>query len=251
MQIPDAPLGRFRLFRRGFGLFALIPLLIGVVFAGITMFEGRKAERLENDGAVAVATITDKDIRVRTDSDGDRSTSYILYYAFTHQGIDVSASSSVSRGFFDGLEIGGTTEVRYWRPDPSVNEIEPGSTSTIIWITKLVSAVILAVAGSWIVIAWGAAGKAIRVRDRGERRQAVVTAHETTGVRVNNRPRYRLAWRDERGEPGRSFLLSGDAIETWPVGSDLAIYADPTGRLKPVWEGDVGPARESSTVRRG
>ncbi len=248
--MPQDPVSHWRLFMRGWGWMSFFPLLFAVVFGLVAMFEGRKMERLEADGAEARAQIVGKDVEVKTDSDGDTTRTYYLYFRFDHRGGAWEGRDSVSRSFYNGLAVGETTPVRYWRPDPDVNEIEPGSTVTSVWITKIISAITLAAFAAWFWIVWDRSGRAIRVRERGERRRATVTGHFRTNVRVNKRPRWKLEWTDEKGVGGRSFMMPGDRLEAWPEGTEIWIYADPRERLKSVWEGDVGPARGHSAVRR-
>jgi hypothetical protein len=99
-------------------------------------------------------------------------------------------------------------------------------------------------AGLWIMAgglgwagfgAWRAAS-AVRAARGGEVREARVTAHARAGRR-RGAPR-RLAWRDARGQRGQSRPRSESALEPWPVGSVVVVYADPlTGRGW--WEEDL------------
>jgi hypothetical protein len=51
-----------------------------------------------------------------------------------------------------------------------------------------------------------------------------------------------LIWKDETGRFGVSNqqMVLFHSREPPPIGSTITIYADPTGKLPPVWEGDVG-----------
>ena len=242
-MVQDTPASFIRLYNRGFGWLTYFLLPFAIVFTLIAMFEGRKFERLRDEGVTVTATITDKDIEITTDSDGDKSTTYYLSYDFLAGTRPVSDRDSVGRGFYNSLSIGDRTELRYWGPDPDVNEIEPGSTRTTIWITKVLAVILLTGVGAWTERCWRKASRAIRVRDRGERTTATVTGHYKTGVSVNKRPRFRLEWRDERGRGGRSFLHPKNVLDLYPVGSEVTVYADPQGRLASVWEADVGPRK--------
>lgn len=251
MPTPTEPRSLVRLFHKLTGWIVYIPLTIAIVTGLIAMFEGRKADRLASDGAVASASITDKRIEISTDSDGDKTTTYYLDFTFAHERNTVRDSESVSRSFYNSLDIGDTAPVRYWQPDPQVNELEPGSTTQTIWVTKIISAIALAGAVLWGERCWRKARRAIRVRDRGVRRRAEITAHLSTGVRVNKQPQYRLGWRDSEGREGRSFMMGRAKLADFPVGMALDVYADPAGRLPSVWEGDVGQARAArGAVRR-
>ncbi|QHQ35614.1 hypothetical protein [Algicella marina] len=247
------PIGTFRLFMRNWGWFAAFPLLFALVFGGVAMSEGRKAERLKADGVDGFAVITDKDIEISYDSDGDKQTTYRLYFNVELPGRTLADDDSVGRKFYNAQRIGDRLPIRYWRPDPDVNEIEPGSTTTAIWITKIIAVVALTAALAWGYIAYEKAAKATRMRKGGERRRARVTEHMRTGITVNNRRMYRMCWRDEAGMSGRSMLHRLSYLEDFPEGTEIWVYADPAGRKRSWWEGDVGPREEmvhESTVRR-
>ena len=55
----------------------------------------------------------------------------------------------------------------------------------------------------------------------GERRAAEVTEHYRTSVRVNNRPMYRLKWRDGAGREGQSMWHRSSTLDDYPVGSEV------------------------------
>jgi len=231
--------GRLRLFLRLWGWMAAFPLIFAVIFGLIAMHEGRKAERLDSDGAEAQATITGKRIDVSYDSDGDKDTDYMLEFRFRAERRDLADEEEVSRSFYHANHIGDRLPVRYWRPDPSVFELEPGSTaSTILW-TKIVAIVALVIAGYWAERCWRKASRMIRLGSHGARRRATVLRVERTNVRVNNRPRYRLFWEDDEGFRGRSLMGPFERFDDWPEGGEITIYADPAGRLPQVWEEDL------------
>lgn len=250
MTPASQPRSRMHLFLRGLGWLAIVPLLIALVTGAIALFEGRKAERLRDSGTMAEAVITGKEVKVSYNSEGNRTTTFYLSFRFAHLTGTMTDTRSVGRRFFNRQSVGDETPVRYWTVDPSVNEIEPGSTRRTLWITKIISAVTLSGGGLWSYLAWAKAGRLIWLRDHGERRKATVTEHFRTKVRVNNRPRYRLVWRDSEGLEGRSFMMPHGGLEGFPTGTELAVFVDPGGRLPPVWEGDVGPARRAGAVRR-
>lgn len=252
MDAPADPKSTFRLFMKLNGWIALIPLLIALVTGSIALSEGQKAQRLADDGGVVQARITEKRTSIYTDSDGDQRTRYHLGFDFTANGKVYEMDETVGRGLYNRLQEGDKTALRYWRPDPTVNEIEPGTTTTTIWVTKIASALSLAAGLFWIIRSWTRASRAGRVRDRGARRRATVTHHIKTNVRINKVPQYRLAWRDADGATGTSWFVSGRRLGDWPEGSELTIYADPAGKLPSVWEQDVGARRSDSpgAVRR-
>lgn len=229
----------FALFLRLHGWIAAISLVFAILFGILTLSLGQKAERLESDGAIATATVLDKRIEERRDDDGDIKRSYWMDVRFPAGDGTVTESSRVSRGFYGETAIGDAIPVTYWRPDPTVFELEPGSTRSKILIPKIISA--LALAGS-LFWGWHTAQKAqgaAYLYARGERRRAQVIEHAETNYKVNKRPRYRLVWRDETGLVGRSWPMGETALANHPKGADLTIYADPAGKLPSVWEGDV------------
>ena len=244
-SLPEATAyaSRLRLFLRLWGWASAFPLIFAVAFGLVAMFEGRKAERLESDGAVSEATITGKRIDVSYDSDGDKDTDYMLEFRFRADAREIADEDEVSRSFYHATGIGDRLPVRYWRPDPGVFELEPGSTaSTILW-TKVISVVALVVAGAWAERCWRKAGRMTRLRDHGARRRASVLRVEPTNVRVNNRPRYRLAWEDDAGYRGRSLMGPRERFAAWPEGAEITVYADPGARLASVWEEDLKARR--------
>ncbi len=245
------PLSTWKLFLRHWGWAAAFPMIFAIVFGLIAMFEGRNAERLEADGVNGIAVITDKDIEIDYDSDGDRTTTYRLYFTVETPDGDVVDNDTVGKGFYNSVSIGARTPIRYWRLGPDVNEIEPGSTTTTIWITKVISAVALTITLAWGYIAWEKSAKAVRIRERGARRRAKVTGLVNTSVTVNGRRLYRLGWVDDEGVPGKSMMHKPAKLDAFPEGSEIWIYADPAGRKKSWWEGDIGPRRENvGAVRR-
>ncbi|MEO0911800.1 MAG: hypothetical protein AAFY59_02250 [Pseudomonadota bacterium] len=244
------PLSTWKLFLRNWGWMAAFPMLFAVIFGLVAMFEGRKAERLAAEGVDGVALITNKDVEVSYDSDGDRRTTYRVYFTIDPNGREHADDDTVGRRFYNSVKVGEEVPVRYWAPDPDVNEIEPGSTGTTIWITKIVSAVTLTIALAWGYFAWEKGAKAVRMRERGVRRRARVTGLKITNVSVNKRKLVRLMWLDEEGVEGASFMARREKFERWPEGSEVWVYADRAGRRPSVWEGDVGPARGEPSVRR-
>ena len=237
------PISRLRLFWKFTGWIAFIAFLPALIVTFISMAESRKSDRLETAGAEAAATIINKDVRVTTDSDGDRQTSYYLIYEWQHERRTYTDEDSVGRAFYNSLQIGDWTTLRYWLEDPMVNEIKPGSSGTNALITKIIAVVLWVLGGYWAERCWRKASRAVKVRDRGERRAAEVTEHYRTSVRVNNRPMYRLKWRDGAGREGQSMWHRSSTLDDYPVGSEVTIYADPRGKWPSMWEADVGPSK--------
>lgn len=235
-----APKSKLALMGRWYILLMVIPLLFGVITGGIALVSGQKAQRLAEDGVTVQGEVTDREVRLETDSDGDQYRVYFLDVAFEASGWPVATEAKVSRRFYDTHEVGDSLPVLYWRQDPQVNEIEPGKTGRDRWVTTILAAISLAAAGYVGLTGWRKAVRWSSVRDHGERRSAVIDGHKRTAFRINNRQQYRVIWVDSAGVRGQSFLRSTWQIETLPEGKEIWIYADPRGRLASVWEADVG-----------
>ncbi len=225
---------------RPFGLFMIVPLIIGLLLTTFAMLEARKANRLDNDGVLTTAMITGRDIEVRRDSDGDRKTTYYVSFSYPVAGANRSARDAVSRAYYDQAIAGETRQMRYWRKDPSVLELEIGSTAKTHRILQIFAALLLAGSGALLLTEWRLANRAVRLRDRGIARTAEVTQHVETKITLNKRKMYRLGWTDNTGARGRSFVMTSAKVDAFPIGHPITIYADPKGRLPSVWEGDVG-----------
>ncbi|MEM9642459.1 MAG: DUF3592 domain-containing protein [Pseudomonadota bacterium] len=239
MEPPKAK-SKLALMGRWYIMFITVPLLLAVVFGIVAMVTGQKAQRLAGDGQTVQGTITGQDVRIERDSDGDSRRVYYLEVRFQAETRPVTTETKVSRGFFQAQDLGDTLPVRYWRPDPQVNEVEPGSTRNQRWFTTIFSALLLAGSGYAAIQGIGQATRWGRVRDYGERRVAVVKNHVRTSFKINNRSQYRVEWQDSAGAEGRSFLRNQRQLKDVPIGSEIWVYADPDGRLPSVWEMDVG-----------
>ncbi|NNU81352.1 hypothetical protein HMH01_12980 [Halovulum dunhuangense] len=239
--IERAPVSLWRMLRKFGVLLTLIAIVPAIIFGAIAMFEGRKIERLEREGADTTAVVTGKRIEETRDSDGDRRYSYHVDFDFGHETRSYSGSEAVSIGFYNAVNAGDTLPLRVWSVDPTVNELEPGSTAQAVLIGKILSVIGLVGGGLWFERVWRRARAAIRVRETGERRTAEVFAHEDARMKKNRVRYHRLVWRDEKHDTGKSLPMAEARIVQFPPGTQVHVYADPAGRLAPVWEGDVGP----------
>jgi len=215
----------------------LIPAVTAVILLLVGQSLGRDAALLDLHGAEATATVTDREIVERRDSDGHRSTDYRLRIDFTaSSGVRVSDWDSVSRETYDSLQAGDTMPVRYVAHDPAIFEVEPGQTAFSARLFSGIGFAILAVAAGIGAFLGRAIPSKRRAAARGAVREARVTAHLRTNVRVNGRTRWRLTWTDAVGETGRSDMHRQDDLP--PVGNVIVVYLDPrSGRGW--WEEDL------------
>lgn len=213
----------------------LIPLMVALVTGFIGLGLWNSAHQMAREGVEAVAQVTDRRIRTTTDSDGNRTTRYIVSYAFRPSSDQrVEAEDAVSRDFYDGLEVGGPVSVRFLPSDPARSQLQPAGVAGPVAL--LIVAVVAA--GIMVVLAWffwGNKLSILRAARSGEVREARVTGSEATNVQVNGRTQYRVTWTDAAGQPGRSAMMDYQALPR--AGEVLRIYVDPrTGRGW--WEND-------------
>lgn len=196
------------------------------------------ADRFDAEGREASATVAGKYYRESTDSDGDRTVSYYLNLAFTTDaGEEIEITRSVSRARYHTTQEGDAIPLWYLESDPAETELSRGETRSGSRITQIIGLVfgLLTLGALWFT--GGRAVAATRARKYGAEETATVTGHERTGVRINNRPRYRLTWRDATGRSGKSMMHERGDIDVFPVGSEITVYQ---GLKRAWWAGDVG-----------
>lgn len=227
-----------RVLLRHWGWVPLIPLVMAVgLFIGAGSL-GSQAKLLESHGLIGEATVIGKQTVVRRDSDNNRSTTYYVTYSFDTRTESHERRDSVGRRFYDRVVAGQVIPVRYVEHDPSIAEIEIGATSRSAGWMRFAAGLVLMVGLGLAWVFWRRIGGIMRAALRGEVREARVTAHLDTNVRINRQPRYKLQWRDARGETGSGGLLPASALQALPLGSVIRVYADPkTGRTW--WEEDL------------
>lgn len=213
----------------------LIPLLVAVVTGVIGLGLWNSASQMARDGVEAVAQVTDRRIRTTTDSDGNRTTRYSVSYTFRPSSDQrVEAEDTVSRAYYDRVEVGGQVSVRFLPSDPARSQLEPaGVVAPVALLTVAVVAAGIMVVLAWFF--WGNKLSILRAARSGEVREARVTGSETTNVQVNGRTQYRATWMDAAGQTGRSAMMDYQALPK--TGEVLRIYIDPrSGRGW--WEND-------------
>ena len=239
-RLPPVPMRRlfFRMggwFVVGLGVPFLVLTLISQIFFSA-------AERFDEEGLMAVAQVTDKYWTESTDSDGDRTVTYWLSFDFVTQAREeVRVTESVGRGVYDRASVGSQMDIWYLQSQPDRIEVTRGSNRQGANITQVIALVLGAVwlglfwlVGRWVV-------EAVRARRYGESEEVEVTEVYRTSVRTNNRPRYRLIWRDGQGREGKSLMRKAEDLKNYEPGSKIRIYQ---GLKRPWWVGDVGDPPE-------
>jgi len=231
----------FRLALRQHVWVLLLPLAIGLVFGAVALSEGAKAQRLAQQGAVAMAEVIDRQAESRRDSEGRTQWTYYLTYRFDLPGgVTQTTRESVGQRFYNSVQRGDRLPVTYLPEDPGLSEIEPGSRLFLSRVFGAVSILLLAVSmggGAWF---WKRSAKILRAARHGEVREARVLSHEETNVSVNKRRMWRLHWRDATGSLGRSGLHRLEELAPHPSGSVIVVYVDPESG-QAFWEEEIAP----------
>lgn len=238
------PVPIWRLFWRMGGWLALVFGLLFFVLTMISQSTLTLAERFDIEGRETAADLIDKYDRVSTDSDGDREVTYFLVLRFdTQAGKTVQVTRSVGRGTYRGTAVGDRVPVWYLESAPETIELSRGEnrTNSIVarWLALLFGALTL-------VALWRPGRKAVaaaRARRYGRRETAVVTGLAQTSYTVNNRHRYRLAWREESGRIGESLAYKEEDLHDYQPGQKITVYQ---GIERAWWSGDVGGRDETT-----
>ena len=179
-------------------------------------------------------------LAVRVEHPGTKQQIIVADYVFAVAGAERQVTESVTSGFKVSQKMLGPVVVHYLPDDPTVSEIIPGSR----FAGSLTGMGITFAVLFYFAAAWGnrdAKAKArIAFGKVAEQRPASVLDHERVCQNRFQRKLYRLVWRDRNGATGHGVWI-GSAKHLPPVGSTITIYADPTGKFPPVWEGDCGP----------
>lgn len=214
----------------------LIPLVISVAFGLIAWHQAGHARLLENHGVDGVAVVTNRDIRVRRDSNNGERRDFRLFYTFdAGLGEIVSSYRAVNAARYHATAIGDEIPVRYVSFRPDIHEIEEGTSQLISVVFGLVSVVTGLGAlgsGAWV---WRRKASLIRAARSGPVCEARVEGHVPSNVTVNNRRLMQARWLDAMGATGQTAPARDDRLPA--VGSVIVVYVDPkSGRGW--WEGD-------------
>lgn len=234
------PRGWWSLFLRLGGWASLVlaaALLVLTAFSATTLF---LADRLDREGALAWAVVTDKRVQVRTDSDGDTAHDHYATFTFKARGAGGrTVEAPVGRAFFDAVEPGDERPIRYLLRDPDRIEVNIGGYRRTGLVLRWIG-LGFGLAGLAALWAFGSqANRAVKVRRDGEKRHAEVAGVRGLSVSVNGRRQGRLMWREADGQLGESLMRSEHWLrERYAPGDRIVVFR--LGRHA-FWEGDVGP----------
>jgi len=232
------PVPLWRLFLRMGGWFAVAFAVPLVILTLISNWQLGIAERFETEGRETVAVVRDKYFTESTDSDGDRTVTYYLVLDYvTQAGEAMNINRSVGNGVYNRAKLGDRMPIWYLETEPDRTELRRGETLSGSRVAQGIGLVfgLLTLGSVWYSGRWAVA--AVRARRYGTRETARVTGLKQTSVRVNNKPRYRLTWREASGREGESLMYPRDEVDGYPVGSEIAVYQ---GIKRAWWSGDVG-----------
>lgn len=233
------PVSFVRLFHRMGGWIAYIPLLLCLLITLASAMSLALARQFDAEGREAVGEVRFKEVVIGTDSDGDETRDYYLTLDFeTRAGAAITVERSVGRAFYRATDIGDDLPLWYLESRPERIELERGEnrrTSNVTQVMALVFGLGTLVA-FWIPARWTVA--AVRARRYGALEQAEVTGVEATSWTVNDKPRYRLVWREASGREGKSLAYKRQVLEGFGPGAQIEVYQ---GLKQAWWIRDVGP----------
>ncbi len=219
-----------------FGIF----FLIGAIFVGVGWMSWQSAEAFRAKGVDVAGQVEKRweSTRECKDSNSDVTrtcTDFNVGYSYEVAGRVMHGSTTTDYDTYANLPEdpgNAVTSLEAGRVDAS------GGMGVLALVFGGLGGVFFVIGAGGLVWLVRRALAATRLRDNGTARGAVVVAQEETNVRVNNRQQWRIRWKDDTGVLGAS---RGQAREKLPqVGDRITVYADPDGKLPPVWEGDSG-----------
>ncbi|MBL9046534.1 MAG: DUF3592 domain-containing protein [Tabrizicola sp.] len=226
-----------RQFLSPWGGFALLAAIFALICLAIWQSGARTADRLAREGAETIAEVTDIRRTSSRDSDGDIDYDYEVAYRFTVNDRVYEDRADVAYDFYAKTGHGDSLPVRYWIKDPSLSEIEPGSSSAQALFGQIATGIFGLATLVMARLGWRKARQAAWMVRHGVPRQATVSRHVNTRVEVNDQPRWRAVWHDSTGREGSTRMARLDRLPE--VGSQITILIDPEGRRDSIWEGDL------------
>lgn len=218
----------WRALLRGGALF-LAMAWFGLYLIGTAVHEFGQAWALSQDGVHTQGVV----LRHFTSSTSGKGNRFWVEYQF-EAARPYRGRASVSESQWVAYQPGRPIAVWYLPEDPDLHTLSPRS----IWwgaIGYTLGGVTLLSVGAFGTLAVLAQMQQnATLRETGERGSAKVTR-----ISGGGRTGWRAEWRDETGR-------TGTIQRVWRMnlpdeGATITLYADPTGRLPPVWDGDCGP----------
>lgn len=127
-------------------------LLLGLVFAGFSVFMLQQQAKFDAEGVEVQAEIVDLDRRVRA---GDRKDDYYLTYQFTVGEQTFQSRKNITRQAYFRYQDGDPINIIYLQSDPNVSQIasEGNAAMPMIFMVGSVVWIVLALVGGGIFIA--------------------------------------------------------------------------------------------------
>jgi len=228
-MIERQPVSLIRLARRHMLWIPAIPLVIGLVFAVLGGVLLRSERTMARQGVDTVAVVTSRDIRTRTDRDGNRTTTYLLGYRFQPTSDQtVQGQSSVSSGYYNRVRVGDEVAVRFLPDAPATSQLEPGGVVLpLVFVNIGLVTLLIGLGLGWVMVRNKLS--VLRAARYGELREAEVVAHQPTNTQINGRTQYRFEWIDAARQPGQSTMMDYNDLPA--TGTVVRVYIDPrTGR---------------------
>ncbi|MGR3466969.1 MAG: DUF3592 domain-containing protein [Shimia sp.] len=241
MQLPDKPVSWLRLFLKMGGW---VPIGLGVltlILSAVAWQMEARADRFEREGVYARATITGKEVRESTDSDGDTRYTYLFDLSYRVDGAETTQTKSTGRRDYRARAVGDVIDIRYLESQPARIDYPIGASrsgaTALRWVVLLPGVVALGLL--WLMGGW--ATTAAMTRWNGTRVVARTTGTKRTNTKVNDRYRYRLTWLEPDGRTGESLMHSEADLRAWTdPPRDIVVYRDGENAY---WEGDIGPRK--------
>jgi Protein of unknown function (DUF3592) len=169
-------------------------------------------------------------------------------YEFDVAGRTYHGRAQARYGTYSELENGAAIMVRYLPADPDTSDttfdrgwVDGGGLGGMIFVAIFGLGLFggLGVIGAVALVSeFRSARRAIWLRQHGVQRGAVVARIAQSATDDEGVPSLTLHWNDDTGTSGHS--RSRKRTDLPQAGERITIYADPDGKLPPVWEGDSG-----------
>lgn len=236
------PALRVSAFRLAMRQFAWAPVLMALVAVGVTLFAremSREVRLLDRAGVETKGQVTGLVHDRRINSDGSTTHTYRLSYRFhTADGETFRRSQTVSRELYSSKVRGDAITVRYVPDQPGINRVEDEESLLLRLALAGGSGLLFVMAFPLAWVIWARCTAKLRAARRGERRQAQVLGWEALEVSGNDRPFFRMQWRDPTGLTGETWPMEAAIADAFPAGTTITVHVDPvTGAA--YWEREI------------